>query len=380
MESSRIEEKKSEEEEEDETTTTEEDEDESDEDDDDTEDEVVVDGKDKSKSLNSTLTTGGTNSPAADSGIGTSAGSKTSSNGGARVEKSSPKNASPKQEKTEVVPNNEEDEDSADYYYSHYDKALKKKDTRKVKSSMSIHEPAKTSNKSSEPRTVAKKSQVSIPEEPPVITSTPSSTPLDFSPPVNSNELMIKKKINEFNLLRKNLKSSQASGMLSSLNTSSSIAGSAKKRLPPLSRQKTDLTSAGTIRSSHFASASSVTIDTLNSKDYYPVNTQAGTTVAANANFKCSVTVDTSKARSNSEVLRMCINQLGWTECPFPSANQTSTCDIIWQSCTTHEGDLNSVVYYNQTSRVNKFPSKLPIFYQTAAKFQNSRNFFLFKT
>lgn len=70
---------------------------------------------------------------------------------------------------------------------------------------------------------------------------------------------------------------------------------------------------------------------------------------------KCKITVDTSKARSNTEVLKLCIAELGWLECPNGLPNG---CDIIWQSCASHEGrDQNSFSYFSSNSRLNKFPS-----------------------
>jgi hypothetical protein len=70
--------------------------------------------------------------------------------------------------------------------------------------------------------------------------------------------------------------------------------------------------------------------------------------------YNCIITVDTSKARSNSEVLKLCINELGWQECPDGLA---AGCDIIWQSCTSHEGrDQFTSISHSASSRINKFP------------------------
>ena len=72
---------------------------------------------------------------------------------------------------------------------------------------------------------------------------------------------------------------------------------------------------------------------------------------------KCIISVDTSKARSNAEVLKMCLTELGWQDCPNGLAGG---CDIIWQSSTSsHEGEHgNSIPNTNkdQQSRINKFP------------------------
>jgi hypothetical protein len=70
--------------------------------------------------------------------------------------------------------------------------------------------------------------------------------------------------------------------------------------------------------------------------------------------IKGIVTVDTSKARSNAEVLRMCLKELGWQDCP---AGLPNGCDIIWQSCTSHEGDQTVPNTHFAHSRVNKFPN-----------------------
>ena len=69
---------------------------------------------------------------------------------------------------------------------------------------------------------------------------------------------------------------------------------------------------------------------------------------------KINITVDTSKARSNTEVLKLCLAELGWLECPNGHPNG---CDIIWQSCASHEGrDQSSHSYFSSDSRLNKFP------------------------
>ena len=73
-----------------------------------------------------------------------------------------------------------------------------------------------------------------------------------------------------------------------------------------------------------------------------------------NEKYKNFITIDTSKARSNSEVLRVCINELKWTECPNGLPNQG--CDIIWQSCTTNESDQSNIAITPYQSRINKFP------------------------
>jgi hypothetical protein len=73
------------------------------------------------------------------------------------------------------------------------------------------------------------------------------------------------------------------------------------------------------------------------------------------------ITVDTSRARSNLEVLRLCINELGWQE---NSSGDDAHCDIIWQSCaSTNESEQlkastssSSAHWPHRAARVNKFP------------------------
>lgn len=68
---------------------------------------------------------------------------------------------------------------------------------------------------------------------------------------------------------------------------------------------------------------------------------------------KNMITVDTTKARSNLEVVRMCLKDLGWKEC---STTTTLDSDIYWHSSSFHEGN----VPFNFTSgRVNKFPGRI---------------------
>ncbi|UJR08939.1 hypothetical protein I4U23_013191 [Adineta vaga] len=65
---------------------------------------------------------------------------------------------------------------------------------------------------------------------------------------------------------------------------------------------------------------------------------------------KKSVTVDTSKARSNLDVVRICIRELGWKECTFTT---TPDSDIYWHCASFHEGNIN---FAFTSGRVNKFP------------------------
>jgi hypothetical protein len=70
-------------------------------------------------------------------------------------------------------------------------------------------------------------------------------------------------------------------------------------------------------------------------------------------NGKIPITVDTSKANSNLEVVRLCINELGWIE--MPNGSPTG-CDIYWHSSTYHEGYYGSKFVCNHSGRINKFP------------------------
>ena len=132
-------------------------------------------------------------------------------------------------------------------------------------------------------------------------------------------------RINEFNLLKKSLKTAAPTTSASSSTNSAAVRSglNSSKRLPPLllmNRQKTDLMSASTIRSNLAALSASVTAaGSLNGGDNNNASlpSSALSSYQLNNNFKCAITVDTTKARSNSEVLRLCINELGWTECAF---------------------------------------------------------------
>ncbi|GFN73517.1 tubulin polyglutamylase ttll11 [Plakobranchus ocellatus] len=66
------------------------------------------------------------------------------------------------------------------------------------------------------------------------------------------------------------------------------------------------------------------------------------------------VTIDTHKARGNSDVLRMVIRDLGWRE--FPFMRRDHNCDVIWHAVNFHD---QPDIYSGQ---VNKFPGALEIF------------------
>ena len=83
--------------------------------------------------------------------------------------------------------------------------------------------------------------------------------------------------------------------------------------------------------------------------------TSSSTDVSSNRSDvigKRPVTVDTSNARSNLEVVRLCLRELGWKE-----ANRaTDSADIHWHSSSFHENITNFTV---TSGRVNKFPGNL---------------------
>ncbi|BFZ20664.1 hypothetical protein BsWGS_23703 [Bradybaena similaris] len=66
------------------------------------------------------------------------------------------------------------------------------------------------------------------------------------------------------------------------------------------------------------------------------------------------VTIDTNKARSNTDVVRLAVRDLGWRE--FPFQRRDHNCDITW----------HAVSFYDQTEiysgQVNKFPGSVEIF------------------
>ncbi len=76
----------------------------------------------------------------------------------------------------------------------------------------------------------------------------------------------------------------------------------------------------------------------------------------ASVQAKTSITVNTFRAGSNIEVVRGCIKELDWQECPNGLNN--TNCDIIWQSTNnSNEQDQN---YQTNTcptvTKINKFP------------------------
>ncbi|CAL1542730.1 unnamed protein product [Lymnaea stagnalis] len=68
------------------------------------------------------------------------------------------------------------------------------------------------------------------------------------------------------------------------------------------------------------------------------------------------VTIDTHKARSNGDVLRMAIRDLGWRE--FPFQRRDHNCDVTWHAISFYDqGEIYS-------GQVNKFPGSLEIFHK----------------
>lgn len=69
---------------------------------------------------------------------------------------------------------------------------------------------------------------------------------------------------------------------------------------------------------------------------------------------KCSISVDITKAKSNTEVLKMCLSELGWQDYPN---DLTNGYDIIWHSsASSNESDNGSGISCATYSRINKFP------------------------
>ncbi|CAF1235724.1 unnamed protein product [Rotaria sordida] len=60
--------------------------------------------------------------------------------------------------------------------------------------------------------------------------------------------------------------------------------------------------------------------------------------------------IDTSQARSNIQVLRMCLQELGWKECIIGSSTEP---DIHWHAGTFHDDNKN---FKSTSARINKFP------------------------
>ncbi|XP_059160159.1 tubulin polyglutamylase TTLL11-like [Physella acuta] len=68
------------------------------------------------------------------------------------------------------------------------------------------------------------------------------------------------------------------------------------------------------------------------------------------------VTIDTHKARSNTDVVRLALQDLGWREFPFQRRDRN--CDVTWHAISFHDqGDIYS-------GQVNKFPGSLEIFHK----------------
>ncbi|CAF2158159.1 unnamed protein product [Rotaria magnacalcarata] len=70
--------------------------------------------------------------------------------------------------------------------------------------------------------------------------------------------------------------------------------------------------------------------------------------------------VDTSQARSNIEVLRICLQELGWKECISGCSIDS---DIYWHSAIFQEGNRN---FGFTSARVNKFPGMCDLLRKTS--------------
>jgi hypothetical protein len=74
----------------------------------------------------------------------------------------------------------------------------------------------------------------------------------------------------------------------------------------------------------------------------------------SNKKLTTLIKVDTSRSRTNYDVIRMCLNELGWQDCPNGFSNG---CDIVWQSCaSSNENNDPSSFSYAKNIRINKFP------------------------
>ncbi len=78
----------------------------------------------------------------------------------------------------------------------------------------------------------------------------------------------------------------------------------------------------------------------------------------ASVQAKTTITINTSKAGTNIEVLKECIKELDWQECPNGLSNQN--CDIIWQStnCSNEQEQQQQFNYNTNPTKINKFPCK----------------------
>ncbi|KAK7480321.1 hypothetical protein BaRGS_00028489, partial [Batillaria attramentaria] len=68
------------------------------------------------------------------------------------------------------------------------------------------------------------------------------------------------------------------------------------------------------------------------------------------------VTIDTSKARGNTDVIRLVARDLGWRE--FPVSRRDHNCDVTWHAISFND---QSDLY---TGQVNKFPGALEVFHK----------------
>ncbi|UJR37288.1 hypothetical protein I4U23_029997 [Adineta vaga] len=78
--------------------------------------------------------------------------------------------------------------------------------------------------------------------------------------------------------------------------------------------------------------------------------TMISTRTEDNSGVKRSVTVEISYARSNLDVIRLCLRELKWKEV---FSGTTLDPDIYWHSTSFHDGNIN---FAYSTGRVNKFP------------------------
>ncbi|CAF0814940.1 unnamed protein product [Rotaria sordida] len=132
-----------------------------------------------------------------------------------------------------------------------------------------------------------------------------------------------------------------------------------KKKLKSPRRRKTKSSPRRTKQSNALPNSPSMLLSTPNqvtpTSDLTTLTTpiKASASIAKieeNNGIKSLITVDTSKARSNLQIVRLCLRELGWKEY---SHGTTLDCDIYWHSSSFYEGNTN---FTFSSGRVNKFP------------------------
>jgi hypothetical protein len=79
--------------------------------------------------------------------------------------------------------------------------------------------------------------------------------------------------------------------------------------------------------------------------------------------IRSTITIDLTKARSNTQLLKMCIGELGWNSIDTLPLNNNF--DIIWLSAISQQSDITTtlpsndsqtILNNNNNTRINKFP------------------------